>query len=44
MGIQPNFKAIEKNLKRQKDPIPKEKTRPRKQTIIRNNFINSWKN
>lgn len=44
MGINPNFKVIEKNLKKSGQEKVKENPRPKNKTVLRNNFINSWKN
>ena len=42
-GLNPNFKAIEFNINKQRNEEEnKNETRPRQKTIVRNNFINSW--
>ena len=42
-GLNPNFKAIEFNINKQRNEQEnKNETRPRQKTIVRNNFINSW--
>lgn len=46
MGLNPNFKMIEQNLTKSQNDIEKtkDKPRPNMRTIVRNDFVNSWKN